>query len=80
MYKITAQEKILLLPILFLQQIFCLWSLLFSGQKAAVHDILYSYLWFLLKYKLSISTKKKIQLSALIATFHVTRNLIVTDT
>lgn len=71
-YKIDVQEKFLLPPIL---QILSLISLV----KGLLSDILNSYLFISFRYRLSVGTNEKIQLSSLIAAFQVTRDLIVTE-
>lgn len=49
--------------------------------KGLLSDVLYSYHYLLisLRYRLSVGTNEKIQLSSLIAAFQVTRDLIVSE-
>lgn len=63
----------------FLSFRFSVFDLFCSLVKWLLSDILYSYLLISFRYRLSVGTNEKIQLSSLIAAFQVTRDLIVTE-
>ena len=58
---------------------FLVFDLFCSLVKGLLSDILYSYPVNSFRYRLSVGTNEKIQLSSLIAAFQVTRDLIVTE-